>query len=176
MGINELKNTTSKSFTPATIPHHPTTPATYTPNMKTTVLLTTLTLATLGSSTALKTPRSTFTWTSWVDSLIADPAHAMSPEEAIAAFHAANPNPNPDLSTDDANLDKRQAFGNCQQLSQRPPSVPDAVACINDLEGRGNAGQECNVDGFTARVQCRLGSADVVSVRGRDDAPRSVNW
>ncbi|KAI4710793.1 hypothetical protein J4E89_004383 [Alternaria sp. Ai002NY15] len=148
--------------------------ATNPPNMKTTVLLTTLTLATLGSSTALKTPRSTFTWTSWVDSLIADPAHAMSPEEAIAAFYAANPNPNPDL--DDANLDKRQAFGNCQQLSQRPPSVPDAVACINDLAGRGNAGQNCNVDGFTARVQCRLGSADVVSVRGRDDAPKSVNW
>ncbi|KAI4660937.1 uncharacterized protein J4E79_005505 [Alternaria viburni] len=148
--------------------------------MKTTVLLTTLTLATLASSTALKSPRSTFTWTSWVDSLIADPAHAMSPEEAIAAFNTANPNPNPGLSTSgastsDAALDKRQAFANCQQLSQRPPSVPDAVACINDLASRGNAGQECNVDGFTARVQCRLGSADVVSVRGRDDAPKSVN-
>ena len=174
MGINDFTDAAPKSFTFAVISHYSTTPATNPPNMKTTVLLTTLTLATLGSSTALKTPRSTFTWTSWVDSLIADQAHAMSPEEAIAAFNAANPNPNPDL--DDANLDKRQAFANCQQLSQRPPSVPDAVACINDLAGRGNAGQECNVDGYTARVQCRLGSADVVSVRGRDDAPKSVNW
>lgn len=147
--------------------------------MKLSTFLTALTLATLGSSTALP-PRSTFTWTSWVDSLIADPAHAMSPSEALAAFNAVNPNPNPDFSTspdtDDANLDKRQAFANCQQLSSQPPSVPDAVACINDLAGRGNAGQACNVDGYTARVQCRLGSADVVSVKGRDDAPKSVNW
>jgi hypothetical protein len=146
-------------------------------------LLTTLALAALSTSTAIETPHPyhtppapllsrSFTWSSWVDSLITDPSHALSPEEALAAFN--NANTDTDSNTSDAI--KRQQLANCQQLSSRSPSTSDAVACINDLAARGKAGQKCNVDGYQARVQCRLGSADVVTVRGRDDAPKSVNW
>ncbi|KAF1845383.1 uncharacterized protein K460DRAFT_366272 [Cucurbitaria berberidis CBS 394.84] len=106
---------------------------------------------------------SDFSFTAWVDSVIADPENALSPEEAVAAFNAG-------LST----LEKRQTFGNCQQLGDRPAQVPDAVWCINDLAARGRAGQNCDVNS-SSRAQCTHNVAQIVTVRGRDDAPSSVN-
>jgi hypothetical protein len=95
----------------------------------------------------------------------------------LAAFDtvtaAAVPSPSPPgLSI----FDKRQAFGSCQQVTSSPARVSDAVWCINDIARRGKAGQNCDVSNVSGRVQCRLGTVHIVTVRGRDDAPRSVNW
>ncbi|KAL1801380.1 hypothetical protein ACET3X_001722 [Alternaria dauci] len=133
--------------------------------MKPTTLLATLSLAALGTAIPSPSPdtspyiTSSFSWVSWVDSIIADPSTALSPEEALAAFNAGASAPE-DLLT------KRQAFANCQQLTSSPPSVGDAVACINDLAGRGRAGQNCDVSSISGAVQCRIGSANIVTVRG----------
>jgi hypothetical protein len=145
--------------------------------MKATTILATLSLAALGA--AMPSPdspptgtspyiKSSFSWVDWVDSLIADPSTALTAEEALAAFEAGAENPE--------DLTKRQEFANCQQLTSSPPSVGDAVSCINDLAGRGKAGQNCDVSSIGGAVQCSIGSAHIVTVRGGTNAPTSVNW
>jgi hypothetical protein len=145
--------------------------------MKATTILATLSLAALGA--AMPSPdspptdtspyiKSSFSWVDWVDSLIADPSTALSAEEALAAFEAG--------AEDPEDLTKRQEFANCQQLTSSPPSVGDAVSCINDLAGRGKAGQNCDVSSIGGAVQCSIGSAHIVTVRGGTNAPTSVNW
>ncbi|KAF1944803.1 hypothetical protein EJ02DRAFT_509979 [Clathrospora elynae] len=106
---------------------------------------------------------SDFSFVEWVDTLIADPENALSPEEAIAAFTASS-----------ASLSKRQTFGNCQQLSQYPASIPDAVWCINNLAARGQAGQNCNVDGYGI-LQVKHGKAQIHTVKGGNSPLKSVN-
>ncbi|CAN9085239.1 unnamed protein product [Alternaria alternata] len=144
--------------------------------MKATTILATLSLAALGA--AMPSPdspptdtspyiKSSFSWVDWVDSLIADPSTALSAEEALAAFEAG--------AEDPEDLTKRQEFANCQQLTSSPPSVGDAVSCINDLAGRGKAGQNCDVSSIGGAVQCSIGSAHIVTVRGGTNAPTSVN-
>ncbi|KAG9187454.1 hypothetical protein G6011_05325 [Alternaria panax] len=77
-------------------------PTTQLPTMRTTTILATLSLAALG--TAIPSPdllppdnapyiQSSFSWAAWVDSVIADPSTALSPEEALAAFNAGASNP-----------------------------------------------------------------------------------
>ncbi|PVH96344.1 hypothetical protein DM02DRAFT_617327 [Periconia macrospinosa] len=84
-----------------------------------------------------------FSFAKWVDSIIADPKHALTPEQALAAANA---------SISSGGLEKRQTFENCRQLGN-PAKVPEAVWCINYLASQGANGQNCPVT-CTATAVC----------------------
>jgi hypothetical protein len=109
--------------------------------------------------------QSDFSFANWVDSVIADPSTALSPEEAVAAFDTKLVSPG-----------KPQTYDNCQQSSSYPASVDDAVWCINDLARRGHAGQICDVSNVSGLWQCARRSTVLVTVRGPNYKPMSVNW
>jgi hypothetical protein len=99
--------------------------------------------------------QSTFSFASWVDTIIADPNTALSPEEALEQFHK---------EAIHNGLAKRQEFRNCAQIGDQPALARDAVSCINELADRGRAGQQCNVNA-TSKSQCRRQYAQIVTVK-----------
>jgi hypothetical protein len=98
---------------------------------------------------------SNFSFANWVDTLIADPSTALSPEDALEQFHQE------EIHT---GLAKRQEFRNCVQAGDQPALARDAVSCINELADRGRAGQQCNVNS-TSKSQCRRQFAQIVTVK-----------
>jgi hypothetical protein len=112
------------------------------------------------------TIQSDFSFANWVDTIIADPSTALSPEQALEQFHKEETN---------AGLAKRQDFRNCQQKGDQPALAQDAVSCINELADRGRAGQECDVNS-TSKSQCRRGFAQIVTVKSNlQSGPKSMN-
>jgi hypothetical protein len=124
-------------------------------------------LATAVPSPSTEPPivQSDLSFANWVESVITDPSMALSPDEAVAAFDNKLISPG-----------EPQAYDNCQQSSSYPASVDDAVWCINDLARRGHTGQICDVSNVSGLWQCARGSAVLVTVRGPNYKPMSVNW
>ncbi|KAF1845385.1 uncharacterized protein K460DRAFT_366273 [Cucurbitaria berberidis CBS 394.84] len=118
------------------------------------------------TATAIAVPEapllhSDFSFSAWVDSLIADPSTALTPSEAIAAFNSS-------LTSSSSALSKRQEFRNCNQKGSRPAKVPEAVWCINYLADRGRKGETCDLGTqFVAKAQCTWYDAQIVSIRTR---------
>jgi hypothetical protein len=139
--------------------------------MKLFAVLSSLALAVLGtaipsSSSSASTARSAFSFTDWVDSVIADPSTALSPEEAVAAFNTSV------VSFDHGD----PPWGKCEVVWNYPATVDDAVWCINDLAGRGKSGEICNVNDIGPLAQCTHGFMAVWTERRFKWAPTSVNW
>jgi hypothetical protein len=109
---------------------------------------------------------SNFSFANWVDTLIADPSTALSPDEALEQFHKEETN---------TGLAKREDFRNCQQKGDQPALAQDVVSCINELADRGRAGQMCDVNS-TSKSQCRRGFAQIVTVKANlQSGPTSMN-
>ncbi|KAF2029501.1 hypothetical protein EK21DRAFT_89742 [Setomelanomma holmii] len=110
---------------------------------------------------------SDFSIANWVDSITTDPSTALTPEEVLEKFNGGIGNP----------LSKRQEFANCVNKSDdgEAANANDAIACINELAARGQAGQMCDVNS-TQKSQCKKGRAQIVSVKGDPNkGPTSVN-
>ncbi|KAK2064118.1 hypothetical protein LY76DRAFT_587829 [Colletotrichum caudatum] len=100
-----------------------------------------------------------FSFSRWVDGIIADPdGDNLTPEEAVEAWHATL-NEASAATTGGTLLQKRYY---CNTIPNTEAYVPDAVACINELARRG--GQECRVD--TVNVFCVIGRAQITGVKG----------
>ncbi|KAM0420398.1 hypothetical protein ACHAPT_011818 [Fusarium lateritium] len=103
-----------------------------------------------------------FSVESWANDIIANPnGDHLSPEEAAKAY--ARPA--------EGSLDKRAT---CHDNFYTPAQVPDAVACINQLAGKG--GQACVIENYRSRF-CEIGGAAIDGVlpasEGRTEVPCS---
>ncbi|KAK0671574.1 hypothetical protein QBC41DRAFT_219121 [Cercophora samala] len=107
----------------------------------------------------------TFSWSQWVEDLIAQPEKALTPSEAVSAAMAAG-----DKLLSGSTL-QRQAW--CQKDFTDAPA-DDAVVCIKYLTQIGNEGANCSLgaDVFNADL-CRSGQAKVVGSRGGNPSPPS---
>jgi hypothetical protein len=155
-----------------------------------------LALATAVSAVAVRAPTSatTFSFSQWVEDLIAHPDTALTPEEAIAAAQAAIVVGSAGgLEKRDPNCESGGFTGNHAYVC-RPPAAaryismgamltrvgfvqaPDAVGCVNYLAKLGQLGYDCVIeDDQYAKTMCIIASAKIVgskSIKSR----QAANW
>ncbi|KAK0644137.1 hypothetical protein B0T16DRAFT_417207 [Cercophora newfieldiana] len=109
----------------------------------------------------------TFSFSAWVEDIIANPDTALSADEAVdAAIAAAN-------VTNSGNLLSKRL--NCDPPGFRPAPARDAAACVEDLARKGRSGIDCVIPAGQSNIQmCRIGNAVIVGSRA-DSARQSAN-
>ncbi|KAJ3957185.1 hypothetical protein N0V92_006260 [Colletotrichum tropicale] len=99
-----------------------------------------------------------FSFSKWVDGIIANPdGDNLTPEQAVEAWHASLNETS--AAAENGLLQKRYY---CNTIPNTEAYVPDAVTCINELARKG--GQACQVD--RSSVFCVAGRAQITGVAG----------
>ncbi|VBB79410.1 Putative protein of unknown function [Podospora comata] len=121
----------------------------------------------------------TFSWSGWVEDIIANPDTALTPDEAVEAATASQ------VVTTSGGLQKRAP--DCGFPANFAPVCPptpllrynarvsttdiqqgrDAAACLDDLTRKGQRGVMCGMPNNVFNIQmCRIGRAQVIGSRG----------
>ncbi|KAH8724868.1 hypothetical protein GQ44DRAFT_707950 [Phaeosphaeriaceae sp. PMI808] len=121
-----------------------------------------LTLLTLSASvaaipTAASTSGTTFTFTQWIEDIIANPnGDHLTPDEAVAAKNAAVASTNPLNTRAPRCMDEFDGWGRA--------NANDAAACLRDLANKGAQGINCGIGQGQFDIQmCRIGNAQIHS-------------
>lgn len=100
----------------------------------------------------------TFSWSGWVEDIIANPDTALTPDEAVEAATASQ------VVTTSGGLQKRAP--DCGFPANFAPGR-DAAACLDDLTRKGQRGVMCGMPNNVFNIQmCRIGRAQVIGSRG----------
>ncbi|KAK0666869.1 hypothetical protein QBC41DRAFT_348490 [Cercophora samala] len=104
-----------------------------------------------------------FSWSQWVEDIIANPDTALTPDAAVEAATAAA------VAASAGGLQKRAP--DCAFPAQYAPGR-DAAACLDYLTRIGQQGTMCGMPSTYRNIQmCRIGRAEVVGSQGTYPAP-----